>query len=109
LLSIAPVNRDATATVPTAKSLELPSTAYTNGGTKLESKRKKTVTISTNATSKNSVYTHTKNPLIVKENNKNKRCITLTKAKNWGQVSKFGVTDALRDGETSDGDSGDEI
>jgi hypothetical protein len=31
------MRRDATATGPTAKSLELPSMAYTNGGTKLES------------------------------------------------------------------------
>ena len=31
------ISSDGTAKVPTAKSLELPSMAYTNGGTKLES------------------------------------------------------------------------
>lgn len=35
------MRRDATATVPTAKSFELPIIAYTNGGTKLESARAK--------------------------------------------------------------------
>ena len=35
--------------------------------------------------------------------------VTLTKAKNGRQVSEFSVTDALRDGEASDGDSSDEI
>lgn len=36
---------DATATVPTAKSLELPITAYTKAGTKLESAIKKETTL----------------------------------------------------------------
>ena len=34
------MRRDATATVPTARSLELPIKAYTSGGTKLESSRR---------------------------------------------------------------------
>jgi hypothetical protein len=37
LLSMEPMSSDATATVPTARSLELPISAYTSGGTKLES------------------------------------------------------------------------
>lgn len=36
-LSIDPSIREAIETGPTAKSLELPKTAYTRGGTKLES------------------------------------------------------------------------
>lgn len=36
-LNIDPINSDAIDTGPTARSLELPSTAYTSGGTKLES------------------------------------------------------------------------
>lgn len=36
-LSIEPKIREAIDTGPTARSLELPSTAYTSGGTKLES------------------------------------------------------------------------
>lgn len=35
------MRRDPTATVPTAKSLELPINAYTNGGIKLESAQPK--------------------------------------------------------------------
>lgn len=36
-LNIDPINSDAIETGPTARSFELPSTAYTSGGTKLES------------------------------------------------------------------------
>jgi len=36
LPSMEPMSSDATATVPTARSLELPISAYTSGGTKLE-------------------------------------------------------------------------
>ena len=34
---VLPISNDAAAIVPTAMCLELPKTAYTNGGTKLES------------------------------------------------------------------------
>lgn len=39
-LSIDPIMREAIETGPTARSLELPRTAYTRGGTKLESRKK---------------------------------------------------------------------
>lgn len=91
-LSMDPITREAIETGPTAKSLELPSTEYIRGGTKLESvlnRRKNDNTLR-------------KNLLVLKEKTikvREELCIygefQLTQANDGWQVSKFGIADTL--------------
>lgn len=87
-------SKEAAATVPTAKFLELPKTAYTNGGTKLES----ATTIHHSISYKETIRLKSKQTRIwYKET---------TEADDGGNIGELGVADALRDSKASNGYAG---
>jgi hypothetical protein len=112
------MSSDATATVPTARSLELPISAYTSGGTKLESadrERSRTLAYTSkqcmapgnDESEPGRTESAVRAVFVFRSNGRRSR--RLTESEHGRQVGELGVADALRDGEAGDGDAGDEV
>lgn len=96
-LSIDPIIREAIETGPTARSLELPSTVYTRGGTKLESVYIRVCVC---------VFAYQKSVCLnrlVLTNTKDRKILTETNY--WRKIGKLGITDTLRNGQAGNGEA----